>query len=165
MTVPFTASDLEAISKILTPDFHRDTPYADVKNWEKSLQTYYISELNVVDQDGIDSSFQYYLIIDENFQTKISQYTEITRNMSDDDLSKYMDWHTGHENFRHNAVEKNLKGMKEPYRLARRIVALEYRALIEAIKINELSKELLEDAIVYCHRNLASSFNQNYDEI
>ena len=142
-----------------------NSEYSNPKEWGTDLQALYIKELDVVDYDGRDSSFQYYLITDENFQKKVSEYSLIIKNMNDADLIQYMDWETGHENFNHSSVQDHLKGMKEPYRLARRITALEYRALIEAIRINGNSKELESDAISYCHRNLASSFNKNYHEI
>ncbi|ENU4057334.1 TPA: hypothetical protein PPD39_003727 [Acinetobacter baumannii] len=142
-----------------------NSAYSNPEEWGTELQKLYIRKLDIVDYDGRDSSYQYYLIKDENFPKKVEEYTQVIKNMNDDDLSKYMDWEKGHENFNHSSIQENLMGMKEPYRLARRIAALEYRALIEAIRINGRSKELESDALSYCHRNLASSFNQNYHEI
>ncbi|RZF54623.1 hypothetical protein EXE30_05205 [Acinetobacter halotolerans] len=139
--------------------------YSNPEEWGDSLRPFYIRELDVVDYDGRDSSFQYYLISNKNFKLKSSQYSELIKDLDESELLRFMDNKEGHSNFNRYIVYDKLFTLKESYRLSFYIIALEYRALIEAIKINKISKELEKTAILYCHRCLASSFNKNYHKI
>lgn len=138
--------------------------FANPECWDENLRSFYLKELDIVDIENRDSSFQYYLIANKNFNSKSHEYASLIENMSEADILSFMDCHEGHTNFNQQLVHDNLKGMKESYRLAFHIVALEYRALIEAIKVNNFSSDIEDKAIKYCHRCLASSFNPNYHQ-
>lgn len=140
-----------------------NTDYANPDSWEADFRHLYIKELDIVDYQYRDSSFQYFLISNTKFKLKVSEYVSLIKGKSESDLLDFMAFRDGHPNFNKDHVEKRLNGAKESYRLAFHIVALEYRALIEAIRINKLDS-VCETAIQLCHRCLASSFNPNYHQ-
>lgn len=159
------ASNLEELSKISKSNLLLKTPYADVKNWEENLRSLYIKGLDIVDYgNGRDSSFQYYIITNPNFKLKTDQYIDLIDNMSESDVSDLLFSNNRHENFNRDVVFERLRGQKggKAYLLSFHIIALECRALIEAIRIKKFSKELEVKFINYCQRSLASSFHPDY---
>ncbi|MDY7267902.1 hypothetical protein [Acinetobacter baumannii] len=65
-----------------------NSAYSNPEEWGTELQKLYIRKLDIVDYDGRDSSYQYYLITDENFPKKVEEYTQVIKNMNDDGQSK-----------------------------------------------------------------------------
>lgn len=55
--------------------------YANPKCWDENLRSFYLKELDIVDFENRDSSFQYYLIANKNFSLKSHEYASLIENL------------------------------------------------------------------------------------
>lgn len=139
-----------------------NSPFSNPEEWESNFRHFYIRELDIVDYSGRDSSFQYYIISNRNFKEKYEKYISLIEDMSESEILNLIYDTKNNKDLDRDFIHERLFGMREAYRLSYHIIAFEYRALIEAIKINKLSKELEEKLVRRCQRCLTSSFNPNY---
>ena len=139
-----------------------DSDYSNPELWAADLRAWYVRELDVVDYDGRDSSFQYYLVSNSKFQSRSEYYISLINNMSLEEISNWVDEAEKNGDLNRRNIHKKLYGMRESYRVSFHIVAFEYRCLLEAIRLKNFSQGLQSEIINSCLRCLASSYNPNY---
>ncbi|WP_323740218.1 hypothetical protein [Acinetobacter oleivorans] len=161
--------DKEAFLEYVNRENHKleiapfvDSDYSNPERWDADLHPLYIRELDIVDYDGRDSSFQYYLISNSNFKSRCEYYISLTKDMNLDEINDLIDSSEKDGILNRRKIHEKLYGMKESYRVSFHIIAFEYRCILEAVKLKKFSQKLQSGIINSCHRCLASSYNPNY---